>query len=151
MKTILVSFIFFANICIGQNVRIEILDSYKKFDNRVYGTFQFVDASYSRSRATLPIITTRKTLLELSIFFPQLRGRQKDYTDFSILGIADLNKMVLSGSDKKIIELFYQTIIKYRVDNDLPAIPKDQLSDLTTFIYAKSEICKHVTCKGKKL
>jgi hypothetical protein len=106
---------------------------------------------YSRSRATLPIITSRKTLLELSIFFPQLRGVYKEYTDFWILGIEDLDNKVLSGADKKIIELFYQTIIKYRVDSNLPAIPKDQLSDLTTFISAKSEICKYVTCRGKKL
>ncbi|NUY82751.1 hypothetical protein HUK80_17745 [Flavobacterium sp. MAH-1] len=118
----------------------------QKVDNAICGVFQFVDASSSASRATLPIITTKENLSELMRTLPKLRGKKKEYSDYWVLGIMGFDSKNLTDFDKKNIEVFYSKIQKYRADNNLSAYSAEQLSNLTLITSEKSEICKRVNC-----
>ena len=143
--------LFACNLCVCQNVYLEIQDWHKKFDNETYSMYQFADASYSSSRSTLIIITSKDVLVTLSQFFPQTRGKKKEYSDVWILGFVEADLKNLSQVEQQIIELFYKQILKYRQDNNLAQYIRSRLDDLTIFISNANEICSHFNCNGKKL
>lgn len=151
MKTFTFLLILFYNVGSAQNVYVEISDYSQKIDGHEFSTYQFVDASYSYSRATLPIVTTKEVFLQLVKMFPNSRNKKSEYTDYWILGITNFRKENIKESDRKIIDKFYTKIEKYRADNNLPTYPRDQLEQLTIFISNKSELCKYINCKILKL
>jgi len=135
----------------AQNIYIETTDYNQKMDGVVFSTFEFVDASYSKSRATLVIITHKEILAELAVSLPKLRGTKKEYTDYWILGIDNTDSKNQSKTDRKIIEAFYQKIQKYRTDDDLPQYSKAQLENLTVVAAEKAAVCQYLNCRILKL
>ncbi|KGO78686.1 hypothetical protein Q762_15005 [Flavobacterium cauense R2A-7] len=150
MKISLIILVLFSSVCYSQNVYMEFSD-FQKIENKEVWTYQFVDASYSYSRPTLPIVTTKEIFLELVNSLPKLRGKAKEYSDYWILGIKDFKAEIKSDLDNKIIDEFYKKIEKYRLDNNLPPFSKKTLGQQTIFISEKSEICKYLNCKTLKL
>ena len=151
MKMSLIILVLFSSFCYSQNVYIEISDYSQKIENHEFSTYQFVDASYSGSRMTLPIVTTKEIFLDLVNSLPKLRGKKKEYTDYWVLGIVDFKAENKSDLDQKIIDEFYKKIEKYRHDNNLPIYSKKQLEELTICVSEKSKICKYLNCNTLKL
>ena len=135
---------------IGQNVKIEIADYNRKIDNKVYATFQFVNASYSYSRATIVFLTNKSTLFDLSAKLQNLITPKQEYTDIWILGIDNFDSKNITETDRKIIDLFMQNIIKYRADNSLPEYTFEKLNTDKIFIERSDEVCSYLICNNKK-
>lgn len=135
---------------IGQNVKIEIADYNRKIDNKVYATFQFVNASYSYSRATIVFLTNKSTLFDLSAKLQNLITPKQEYTDIWILGIDNFDSKNITETDRKIIDLFMQNIIKYRADNSLPEYTFERLNTDKIFIERSDEVCSYLICNNKK-
>jgi len=74
---------------------------------------------------------------------------KQEYTDVWILGITNFNQKNISEVDKKIIDKFYQQIIKYRADNNLPIETLERLETDKIIIEKKEEICRYLMCKNK--
>jgi len=55
---------------------------------------------------------------------PPLYKAKQEYTDVYLLGIENFDLNNLTETDKKILDAFYDSIIKYRNDNGLPFIKK---------------------------
>lgn len=150
MKRILfICLIFYFQISYGQNVSIEISDHYRVLDGKVYSTYQFVSSSYSSSRPTLVILTNKDLSFEISTKLSILYKAKQEYTDVWILGITNFNQKNVSQVDKKIIDKFYQQIIKYRADNNLPIETLERLETDKIIIEKKEEICRYLMCKNK--
>lgn len=135
---------------IGQNVKIEIADYNRKIDNKVYATFQFVNASYSSSRATIVFLTNKSMLFDLSAKLQNLITPKQEYTDIWILGIDNFDSKNITETDRKIIDLFMQNIIKYRADNSLPEYTFEKLNTDKIFIERSDEVCSYLICNNKK-
>jgi len=135
---------------LGQNVKLEIGDFARELDGKNYSTFQFVNSSYSRSRATIVFITSKPILLELTQSIPKLFKVKQEYTDVWVLGIADFDPQKIGVTDQKIITTFFQKIIKYRNDNDLPAYSMERLEEARYIINSKEEICKYIACRSRQ-
>lgn len=135
---------------IGQNVKIEIADYNRKIDNKVYATFQFVNASYSYSRATIVFLTNKSMLFDLSAKLQNLITPKQEYTDIWILGIDNFDSKNITETDRKIIDLFMQNIIKYRADNSLPEYTFEKLNTDKIFIERSDEVCSYLICNNKK-
>jgi hypothetical protein len=146
-KLLLIPALFILSMTKGQNVKLEIFDLYKKMDERVYSIYQFAQASYSHSRATLVFITSKKTLLDLSQNIPRYFQMKQEYTDVWILGIDQVDLGTISITDNKIIEHFLNKIIKYRSDNDLPVYTFERLNQGKVFLENDKEFCRYVRCK----
>ena len=150
MKRILfICLIFYFQISYGQNVSIEISDHYRVLDGKAYSTYQFVSSSYSSSRPTLVILTNKDLSFELSTKLSILYKAKQEYTDVWILGITNFNQKNVSEVDKKIIDKFYQQIIKYRSDNNLPIETIERLETNKIIIEKKEETCRYLMCKNK--
>ena len=141
---------FYGN-CFSQNVYTEVSDYARTVNEVQFGTFQFVDASYSRSRPTLTIITTKEIMRELMVALPKLRGKKSEYTDYWILGIEEFKPTNISEAQTRIIESFYSQIQKYRSDNNLPHFQLTQLKSASITTSNKSDICKNINCKMFRL
>ena len=148
-KLIFAYLIFQFGICFGQNVKIEIADYSKKLDGKEYSTYQFVNSSYSRSRATLVLITNKEIFLELSSKLPNIFKAKQEYTDVWVLGISNFDQKNITDIDKKIIQKFLEQIIKYRADNELPEYTLERLEADKLFIENKKEICQNLSCGNK--
>jgi len=146
-KLILIPALFVFYFCLGQNVKIEIADYHKVLDGKVYSTYQFANASYSYSRASVVFITSKSILLELSQKIPKLYMMKQEYTDVWILGIDNFDKNKISETDKNIIDLFFGSIIKYRNDNNLPPYTKESLQESLIFLGGTKELCNYIWCK----
>ncbi|MCI9844361.1 hypothetical protein [Flavobacterium pectinovorum] len=150
MKRILfICMIFQFQISFGQNVSIEVSDHYRELDGKAYATYQFVSSSYSSSRPSLVILTNKDLSFELSTKLSILYKVKQEYTDVWILGITNFNQKNVSEVDKKIIDKFYQQIIKYRADNNLPLETLERLATDKIIIEKKEEICLYLMCKNK--
>jgi len=146
-KIIFIFLIFQLQISFGQNVNIEISDYYCKLDGKVYSTYQFVSSSYSSLRPTLVIVTNKDLSFEISTKLSILYKSKQEYTDVWILGITNFNQKNISEIDKKIIDKFFQQIIKYRADNNLPSDTRLETDKI--IIENKNEICRYLVCKNK--
>ena len=143
------SFIILSISCFGQNIKLEISDYSKRIEGKEYATYQFVNSSYSYSRATIVFITNKKSLFELSTKFPSYYSTKKqEYTDVWILGISDFDSDNISEIDKKIINNFFQFIIKYRNDNGLPPYSEERLNESKIFLKGEREICRYFNCSN---
>ena len=133
--------------CTAQNVNIEIADLNKTLNEKQYATYQLVNASYSASRPTITIITTKQILISLAKSLKtQLKSKQ-EFTDIWILGIADFHKNEITESDKTIIQLFFNKINKYRIDNELVPYSMKVLDDNKIIIDKSDRICDYLNCK----
>jgi len=148
-RIVLICLIFQFQISFGQNVNIEISDHYCELDGKAYATYQFVNSSYSSSRPTLVILTNKDLSFELSSKLSILYKAKQEYTDVWILGITNFNQKNVSEVEKKIIDTFYQQIIKYRADNNLPIKTIERLDTDKIIIEKKEEICRYLSCKSK--
>ena len=109
MRKIIFAYLLFqASISFGQNVKLEISDYHRKIDDKVYATYQLVNASYSYSRATIVFLTNKATLFDLSGKLQNLVRPKQEYTDIWILGIENFDSKNVTETDKKIIDLFLQ-------------------------------------------
>ena len=149
-KLIFIYLLFQAGINFGQNVKLEISDYHRKIDDKVYSTYQLVNASYSYSRATIVFLTNKATLFELSAKLQNQLRLKQEYTDIWILGIENFDYKNITKTDKKIINLFLQDIIKYRADNSLPEYTFERLNTDKIFIQKSDEVCKYLICNNKK-
>jgi hypothetical protein len=118
-------------------------------EGKEYATYQFAHSSYSSSRATLVFITSKAILLELTSKVPDLFNIKQEYTDIWILGIKDLDKNIISEVDNKIISTFFQKIVKYRSDNDLPPYTLQRLENDKIFLATRDDICKFISCRKR--
>jgi hypothetical protein len=137
---------FHAAVCFGQNIKLEIADYSRKINGKEYATFQYVRSSYSFSRATIVFITNRPIFLDLTTRIPPLFNKKQEYTDVWVLGITGFDQKNVSEVDRKIISSFFQQIIKYRNDNDLPAYSLERLENDKIFLTKKQDICKFLSC-----
>jgi hypothetical protein len=149
-KLIFIYILFQAGISFGQNVKIEIGDYHRKIDDKVYATYQLVNASYSYSRATVLFLTNKATLFELSAKLQNRITPKQEYTDIWILGIENFDSKNITETDKKIINVFLQNIIKYRADNSLPEYTFERLNTDKIFIEKSDEVCKYLICNKKR-
>ncbi len=149
-KLIFIYLLFQAGISFGQNVKIEIGDYYRKIDDKVYATYQLVNASSSYSRATIVFLTNKATLFELSAKLQNRITPKQEYTDIWILGIENFDSKNITETDKKIINIFLQNIVKYRADNSLPEYTFERLNTDKIFIERSDEVCKYLICNNKK-
>lgn len=150
MRKIIFAYLLFqASISFGQNVKLEISDYHRKIDDKVYATYQLVNASYSYSRATIVFLTNKATLFDLSGKLQNLVRPKQEYTDIWILGIENFDSKNVTETDKKIIDLFLQNIIKYRADNSLPVYTYERLNTDKILIERSDEVCKYLICKSK--
>lgn len=148
-KTFFIFLIFQFQISFGQNISVEISDHYRKLDGKVYSTYQYVNSSYSYSRPTLVIITNKNLSFELWTKLSMIFKAKQEYTDIWILGITDFNQKEVSEVDKKIMDTFFQQIIKYRADNNLPSYSLEILQEDKVILERKEEICQYLMCKNK--
>ncbi|MBJ2127242.1 hypothetical protein [Flavobacterium sp. IB48] len=148
-KTLLIFLIFQFQISFGQNISVEISDHYRELGGKVYSTYQYVNSSYSYSRPTLVILTNKNLSFELSTKLSIIFKAKQEYTDIWILGIADFNQKEVSEVDKKIIDTFFQQIIKYRAGNNLPSYSLESLQEDKIILERKEEICQYLMCKNK--
>jgi hypothetical protein len=139
-----VLFSFF--MCFGQNVHMEIADYDKKLDEKLYTTYQFVEASYSYSRPQIVLITSKAILSDVYLKIPNLFTRKQEYSDVWILGIDQFNKNSVSEVDKKIIDTFFHKIMKYRSNNDLPPYSLKELNETKIFLEDSRDLCKYIIC-----
>lgn len=149
-KLIFIYLLFQAGINFGQNIKLEISDYHRKIDDKVYSTYQLVNASYSYSRATIVFLTNKATLFKLSAKLQNQLRLKQEYTDIWILGIENFDSKNITETDKKIINLFLQDIIKYRADNSLPEYTFERLNTDKIFIQKSDEVCKYLICNNKK-
>lgn len=147
MKTLfLISFTFFSNLISAQNVKIEIFDISRKMEGKEYSTFQCVNASYSAGRSTIVFITNKEDIAGISYKLPKIFSRKQEYTDVWVLGINLDDKNNLTDIDEKIIDLFFDKIIKYRFDNDLLPYTKERLKEQVIYLDNKESFCKYLIC-----
>lgn len=149
-KILLFYLIFQSGICLGQNIKLEIADYSKKIEGKEYATYQFVRSSYSYSRATLVIITSRSVFLEISNKIPNIFNNKQEYTDVWVLGISGFDSSIISDTDKKIIATFFQKIIKYRADNDLPPYSFQRLEENRIIIKNQKDLCRYISCGNRQ-
>ncbi len=142
--------ILFSFSMFSQNVKIEITDYLKKIDDKEYSTYQFVNASYSYSRPTIVLITSKDSFMKIYDEIPLLYKSKQEYSDVYLLGIENFDSNNLTETDKKIIDAFYDNIIKYRADNNLLKIEKEQIKARTNFILKNEELCKYFSCRSKR-
>jgi len=133
-KLIFIYLLFQVGISFGQNVKIEIGDYYCKIDDKVYATYQLVNASYSYSRPTIVFLTNKATLFDLSEKLQNRITPKQEYTDIWILGIENFDSKNITETDKKITNVFLQSIVKYRTDNSLPEYTFERLNVDKIFI-----------------
>ena len=151
MKKIIFTYLLFqVGIVFGQNVKIEIADYHRKIDDKVYATYQLVNASYSYSRSTIVFLTNKETLINLSGKLQNQLTSKQEYTDIWILGIENFDSKNITETDKKIINTFLQNIVKYRADNSLPEYTYERLNTDKIFIEKSDEVCKYVICNNQK-
>ena len=148
-KLIFIYLLFQAGICFGQSVKIEIIDYNRKIDDKVYATYQLVNSSYSYLRPTIIFLTNKATLFELSGKLKIQLNDKQEYTDIWILGIENFDSTNTTETDKKIIDLFLQNIIKYRNDISLPEYTIERVNSEKVYIERSEEICKYLVCKSK--
>ena len=148
-KLIFTYLLFQTGICFGQNVKLDISDYHCKIDDKIYATYQLVNASYSYSRATIVFLTNKATLFELSVKLQNQLKPKQEYTDIWVLGIENFDSKKITETDKKIIDLFLQNIIKYRADNSLPEFTFERLNKEKIFIERSDEVCNYMICKSK--
>ena len=149
MKKIIFTYLLFqVGIVFGQNVKIEIADYHRKIDDKVYATYQLVNASYSYSRSTIVFLTNKETLIKLSGKLQNQLTSKQEYTDIWILGIENFDSKNITETDKKIIDLFLQNIIKSRKDNSLPEYTFEELNADKIFIEQSDDVCKYLICKN---
>ncbi len=139
--------LFVCSFCFGQNVKIEIIDYYKKDEGKEFSMYQFANASYSSSRASILFITPKRQFLNLINKISGLYTKKKqEYTDVWILGIDIDDKRELSEIEKKIINNFLEKVIKYRSDNDLPPYDLNRLNEEIIFLDNYRNVCKYLIC-----
>lgn len=147
MKIIIFIVLYFTSYNIlAQNIKLEIVDYYKKIDSAEYGTYQFAQASYSFSRATLIFITSKETFIKLTTKIPSLFNKKQEYTDVWVLGIKGFDSKISSKYDSVIIEKFIQDIIKYRNDNELPPYSKERIEKSKIILSKADDICNYLIC-----
>lgn len=134
----------------SQNIHIEITDYLKKIDDKEYSTYQFVSASYSHSRPTIVLVASKDGFMKLYHEIPSLYKAKQEYTDVYLLGIENFDLNKLTETDKKILDAFYDSIIKYRNDNGLPVIKKESINGLTNFIVNNESLYKYFSCRNIK-
>ena len=148
MKKILFLILFLSGLnSFAQNVKIEITDYLNDFEGKEYSTLQCANASSSGSRPTIIIVSDEDTFSETHQQIPVLLSAKQEYTDIWFLWIKDLDPASLTETDQKIIDLFYDSIIKYRNDNNLYKFDKEHLKSLTFILSNKNDLCKHFSCK----
>lgn len=134
----------------SQNVHIEITDYLKNIDNKEYSTYQYVSASYSHSRPTIVLVASKDDFMKIYHQIPPLYESKQEYTDVYLLGIENIDSNKLNETDKKILDTFYDGIVKYRYDNGLPEIKKESLKGTTNFIVENEDLCKYFSCRSIK-
>ena len=151
MKNIFFLYLLFqTGINFGQNVEIEITDYHRKIDEKVYATYQLVNSNYSYLRPTIVFLTNKTVLFDLSEKLQNQLKAKQEYTDVWVLGIENFDSKKITETDKKIIDLFLQNIIKYRTDNSLPEYNFERLASEKIFIEQSDEVCKYLICKNKQ-
>ncbi len=133
--------------CFSQNIKCETADYVKKLDEKEYSTYTYINSSYSYSRPLLILITDTETFMKIHLKIPSLFLRKQEYTDVNLLGIKGFNNKHISETDKKIINVFIQNIIKYRADNNLPLYTEEEIGGLIQFIEKENDMCKVLACK----
>ncbi len=145
---IISAFLFFIKSN-SQNVKLEISNYHLKSDEKTYFTYQYANASYSGSRPTVVFVTNKDLLIKISSKLNDFYTVKQEYTDVWILGIEDFDGKNISESDKKIIDNFFQGIIKYRFDNSLPPFTKEQLNDNKIVVTNFDDICRYIFCRKR--
>lgn len=134
----------------SQNVRCEITDYLKKIDDKEYSTYEYVKASYSHSRPLLIIITNKKSFMKIHQEIPQWFDVKQEVTDIRLLGIKDFDKNHISETDRKIIDVFIKSIMKYREDNNLPLYTEEEIRSKLNYIEEEQDLCKLLFCRKLK-
>lgn len=119
MKNIYVLFLLITFSSYSQNVKMEVLEYPKYFSEAKYGTYHFVQSSYSSSRPYTLIILSVDDFLNI---YPKIKieyEKKQGFTDVYLLGIANLNPDNLTNNDKQIIENLRKEINRYRECNNL--------------------------------
>lgn len=140
---------FFVNV-FSQNVKCEITDYEKNIDNREYSTYQYVNSSYSYSRPLIILVTDKDTFMEVHQKIPMMFSYKQEYTDVYLLGIKNFNKDNIDVLDNKIIKIFIDDIVKYRINNNLPDSGSEYIVQQVNYLENK-DLCKFLSCgKSKK-
>ena len=147
-KVIILIFLLVSFIGISQNVKIEIVDYLKTFDSIKYSTYQYANASYSYSRPLIIFITDKDKFLKVCDNIPKKFKAKQEYTDVFILGIENFTKNNITETNKKIIETFFESIIKYRDCNNLPICTKELMYSELIYLGKQEDICKYLSCKN---
>ncbi len=146
-KIFTIIFLVFSANAIAQNIKLEISDYYKTLDSTKFCTFQFASASGSYSRPTLVFFTDKKILQTISQNLAKIyKEKKQEFTDVWVLGFYNFNPESFSKTDDKIIQKFYEEILKYRRDNNLPFIRLEELRERKIVLKNIQDICKNFEC-----
>jgi hypothetical protein len=143
---ILLAALFVCKFCLAQNVKIEIIDYYKKIEGKEFSTYQFANASYSSSRASIFFITPKNQFNKIISKVPGLFSKKQEYTDVWVLGIDIADKNNLSEIETKIVNDFYEGIAKYRTDNNLPHYDLNSLNKQVIYLDSLRNLCRYLIC-----
>lgn len=147
MKSLLLaSYLFAYSISYAQNVNLEIIDFVQKLDGREFSIYQFARSSYSSSRSSVILIIPKRQFLDLTRIIPELFKRKQEYTDVWILGFDIIDRTKLSDIELKVVDKYFNRIVKYRIDNDLPPYDLKRLSEQVIFLNNYKEICNNLMC-----
>lgn len=141
--------ILFSNICFSQNIKCETTEYSKKHQAENYSTYHYIQSSYSHSRPILIMVTNNKIFMNEHIKIPKLFSFKQEYTDVYLLGIDSLVFDNLNQSNNEIIDLFINSIIKYRDENKLPVYSSEQIKSKIIFLNKNKDLCKYLICDKK--
>ena len=134
----------------SQNVHIEIDGKLSESEGYKYYIYQFANASYSATRATIIFVSNADFFKKTRLGIPELYNAKQEFTDIWYLGIEDFDSNKITEKDKKIIDLLYDDIIQYRDCNNLYEYEKEQLQGLTFFLYEDNDMCKYLSCNTRE-
>lgn len=152
MKSLLiVIFSFMSTAIFSQNIKCEITDYVKNIDNKEYSTYQYINSSYSYSRALIIMVTSNNIFIDVHQKIPRMFSSKQEYTDAYLLGIKNFNKNNIDKLDEKIIRSFIEDIVKYRTNNNNNNLPNNNFEYILSQVnyLENKDLCKFVICRKK--
>lgn len=146
-KVFILIFQLISFAAIAQNIKIEIVDYLKTIEGTKYSTYQYANASYSYSRPLIVFITDKDQFIKVCGDVPVIFRTKQEYTDIFILGIENFTLENITKINKKIIDLFLESIIKYRGCNNLPIYTKEKMYSELIYLDKQKNFCKYLSCK----
>lgn len=146
-KVFILIFLLGALKGISQNVKMEIIDYLKTIDGVKYSTYQYANASYSYSRPLIVFVTDKDRFIKVCGDVPVIFRTKQEYTDIFILGIENFTLGNITKINKEIIDLFLESVIKYRNCNNLPIYTKEKMYSELIYLDKQKNLCKYLSCK----